>query len=63
VHWAKRDKGWIARIHRQIGDKHYSEYLGQYRTAKEAALVYDAALIERHGEFALTNKQLGLYHE
>lgn len=35
--------------------------LGYFPTALQAAKAYDAAAIEHFGEFALTNKQLGLY--
>lgn len=34
--------------------------LGQYDTAIAAALAYDKAMLEIHGEFASTNKKLGL---
>jgi len=35
-------------------------YLGEYKIAYDAAKAYDAAAIELHGEFARTNKMLGL---
>jgi len=35
-------------------------YLGSYKTAQEAAIAYDQAAIEHYGEFACTNKKLGL---
>jgi hypothetical protein len=31
-----------------------------YKTAQEAAIAYDQAAIEHYGEFACTNKKLGL---
>lgn len=39
----------------QIRFKGQHYYLGAYDTAEEAARVYDAKLIEFHGEFARTN--------
>lgn len=51
-----RARPWRARIRHQK-----QEYnLGQYATAVEAALAYDAKSVELNGEFALTNKGLGL---
>jgi len=47
---------WQARI-RVKGD---SRCLGFFPSAQSAALVYDAAAIEHHGEFAATNLSLGL---
>jgi len=35
-------------------------YLGSYKTDQEAALAYDEAAIEHFGEFACTNRKLGL---
>lgn len=39
--------------------KHIS--LGHYDTALEAAKIYDAEALKRFGEFAKTNKMMGLY--
>lgn len=35
-------------------------HLGTYKTAREAAVAYDEAALRLHGEFAKTNKMLGL---
>ncbi len=47
---------WIAQItcHRTF------HWLGSYATKKEAAAAYDAAATILHGQFARTNKMLGL---
>lgn len=54
---------------RLSGKKFYAEirchkkiyYLGVHETPVEAAKAYDAKAIELHGEFARTNKSMGLY--
>ncbi len=50
------NKTWAARI--RVNKKLLS--LGCFETAKEAALAYDEAALRYHGEFAKTNKELGL---
>jgi len=35
-------------------------HIGYFQTANEAAIAYDKAAFEHYGEFALTNKMLGL---
>jgi len=47
---------WIA----QISCKRKWFWLGSYATKKEAAVAYDVAAMMLHGEFAKTNKMLGL---
>lgn len=39
------------------------KYFGSYASAEEAARVYDLKAVEFNGEFALTNKSLGLLHD
>ncbi len=51
VSWSNQNKGWIAQITHD-GENHY---LGCYRTAYEAAIVYDRAAIEKHKAFANIN--------
>lgn len=47
---------WIARINA----KRKIYYLGIYKDPREAAIVYDSACRILHGEYAKTNKDLGL---
>ncbi len=53
-----KGKWWRAMIQSSPGVR---LYLGSFRTEVEAAQVYDAAALLYHGEFARTNKSLGLY--
>ncbi len=56
VYCVKQSKGYRATI--QVFRK--SMYLGTFLTAAIAAEAYDRAAIKNFGEFALTNRQLGL---
>ncbi len=56
VSYDKRRNTWVARIYVNGVDKH----LGSFNTPEQAAIAYDNAAIAIHGEFARTNKMLGL---
>lgn len=47
---------WIAQI-KSHGKKHY---LGAFASERRAAMAYDQAAIRLHGEFACTNRSMGL---
>lgn len=51
VHWAKRDKVWIA----QIRINKTTVRVGSYKDEIEAAVAYDNAAHEHFGEYALLN--------
>ena len=57
VSWNKTQKIWTAHI-KVDGKLHH---LGRFSDEAEAARAYDAAAVERHGDFARTNSALGLY--
>lgn len=50
-------KRWVATVRMPGGKKKWSKY---FITDREAALEYDRMAVEFHGEFAITNKSLGL---
>lgn len=56
VSWKKANKKWCA----QIKTKRTVTYLGLFKDPKIAAKAYDYAAIKEFGEFALTNRSLGL---
>ena len=56
VVWSKASKRWRATIKVNRRKMH----LGYYEDLKEAARAYDMAALKHHGEYAKTNKMLGL---
>lgn len=52
VHWSKTHKRWVA----QITENYKTRHLGHFMTAEAAALAYNAAAKELHGEYAYLNK-------
>lgn len=56
VYWMPTKQKFAAQIKR---DKQW-KWLGLHETAEDAARAYDAAAITIHGEFAKTNRQMGL---
>jgi len=58
VYWDPQSKVWRGEL-RKNGQRMIKG--SGFATPFEAAKAYDAAAIEHFGEFALTNKQLGLY--
>lgn len=56
VHWNKKQRRWIA----QIAVRRKTEHLGTFSSKSAADMAYDRAATEIHGEFAMTNKKLGL---
>jgi AP2 domain len=57
--WCPPNKAWQVRI----GVKGKRIFRGYFPTPELAARAYDAAAIEYHGEFAVTNASLGLLGE
>lgn len=52
----RRGRSWVA----QIRCNGVSAYLGMFSTPEAAAAAYDASALERFGEFARTNRGMGL---
>ena len=53
VTWDRSKGKWKS----AIGSHHF---IGRYDNIQEAAIAYDNAMIEKYGEYAMTNKKLGL---
>jgi hypothetical protein len=56
VSWAAANRKWAAHIH-ECGK---SRHLGTFVDPVDAARVYDAAVLAVHGNYAVTNRSLGL---
>lgn len=52
VSWVTRDRVWVAQISYGLGRK---RRLGNHKSEVQAAIAYDDAAIELHGEFAVLN--------
>lgn len=57
VNWNKESKKWIVRIMAEGKSK----FIGRFEDKIKAAQSYDQAAQLYHGEYAITNKSLGLY--
>ena len=56
VYWRKQENKWCA----QIKNNGETIYLGLFTNLREAAKAYDVKAVELFGEYAATNKVLGL---
>lgn len=56
VYYHRRDKKWKV----QIGINKKKKWIGEFIIEKDAAKAYDRAALSLFGEYALTNKKLGL---
>ncbi len=56
VDWSRSNNAWRARV--SVNGK--SRFIGYFPTSLDAALAYDKAAIEYHGDHARTNKMMGL---
>lgn len=56
VYYQKHTSLWFA----SMGSAGVYKYLGSWKDKKDAAIAYDEALVREFGEFACTNKSLGL---
>lgn len=54
-----RSGKWVSQI--RIANRRI--HLGLFEQKEDAAKAYDDAAIKHHGEFAMTNKMMGLYNE
>jgi hypothetical protein len=56
----KRSGKWLASVCYTYSGIRTQKHLGPYTTKEEAARAYDAAAVQRFGQYACTNAMLGL---